>query len=263
MVFSAALEKSDDDEIELQRLPSERRMAEIFEKKERSRTAPMKPGEGIFPFYDSSARPEYDTYRDLLNRWLSEMPDGDQAEMVARFRTGTDLQYQAALSELTIHAAMKRQGYAIELHPACGHPTRKPDFRAKRGDTQDIVVEVTTFTPGVPEVSQSKRDADIYNALDKTKLPAGWRFGFDIVDHGDKPTSLNKIRSDAEKWANEVAGEDPMLVRNPWADHPLPDEFLPLPGFKHVKDAYYSPTEGTALADILELPAVWPPAEQE
>lgn len=415
MVFSAAPQKSDDDEIELQRLPSERRMAEIFEKKERSRTTPMKPGEGNFPFYDSSARPEYDTYRDLLNTWLSEMPDGDQAEMVARFRTGTGLQYQAALSELTIHAAMKRQGYAIELHPACGHPTRKPDFRAKRGDTQDVVVEVTTFTPGVPEVSQSKRDADVYNALDKAKLPAGWRFGLDIVDHGDKPASLNKIRSDAEKWANEVAGDDPMqspskifeyegwsieltlyggfdkekpaeraiassmgnvriidpaqeirqavegkgsrygamiqpylivvadckdelgggdnngeavveamfgtiitqatqdengktivrdvrrtdgywgtpdapkhrgvsgvlllpkphlwdlrekrwqplLVRNPWADHPLPDEFLPLPGFKHVKDASYSPTEGKMLADILELPAVWPPAKQK
>lgn len=149
-------------------------LAELFEKKRRTRTEPMKPREGLFAFYDSSARPGYDAYRALLNNWLSELPKADQAEMIARFRTGTDLQYEAAIAELTVHAAMKRQGYVIEVHPACGHPTRRPDFRAKRGEEDGIVVEVTTFTPGVPEVSQSKRDADVYNALDNAKLPAGW-----------------------------------------------------------------------------------------
>src|SRR5262245_21347026 len=131
-------------------------MAEIFEKKDRTRTAPMKPGEGQFAFYNSSARPEYDTYRALVNGWLSELPEADQGELVARFRTGTDLQYQAALAELTMHAAMKRQGYEMELHPTCGHPTRKPDFLAARDPDKRVIVEVTTFTPAVPDVSQSK-----------------------------------------------------------------------------------------------------------
>jgi hypothetical protein len=51
----------------------------------------------------------------------------------------------------------------------------------------------------------------------------------------------------------------PLLVRHPSADRPLPDDFLPLLGFKHVKDASYAPTEGKLLADILGLPEVWPP----
>jgi hypothetical protein len=55
----------------------------------------------------------------------------------------------------------------------------------------------------------------------------------------------------------------PLLVRNPWAEHRLPDDFLPLPGFNHVGDATYAPTEGTRLADLLGLPAVWPPADPE
>jgi hypothetical protein len=391
-------------------------MAEIFENKARTRIEPKKQGEGDFAFYDSSARPEYGTYRALLNGWLNELPEADRAETITRFRTGTDLQYKAALAELTTHAAMKRQGYGMELHPKCGHATRKPDFLAKKPDQSPVaVVEVTTFTPATPEVSQSKRDADVYNALDKAKLPAGWRLDLDIVDHGDKPAALNKIRGDVEKWAAEVAGDDPkitptktftyegwsieltlyggfkkdvpaehaiasamgnvrmidpaleirqavegkgsrygamdhpylivvsdckdelsggrrngealadamfgtivtrvtkdangktvtedvrqtdgywgtpnapkhrnvsgvlvlpkphlwdlrderwqpLLVRNPWAERPLPDDFLPLPGFKHVKDAQYAATEGKALADILELPTPWPPEESK
>lgn len=387
-------------------------MVEIFANKNRTRTEPKKPGEGEFAFYDSSARSEYDTYRGLVNGWLQQMPEAEHAEMVKRFTTGTDLQYQAALAELTVHAALKRQGYTLDVHPACGHPTRKPDFLANKQDqTRAAIVEVTTFTPATPEVSQSKRDADVYNALDKAKLPAGWRLGLDIVKHGEQPASLNKIRSDVEKWAVLVAGDDPavmpaktfdyegwsidltlyggfkkdvpaeraiasamgnireidpaleirqavegkgnrygamtdpylivvadckeelaggdrngdalveamfgkvvtqasknengklvlrdvrqadgywgtpdapkhrgvsgvlllpkphlwnlrekrwqpVLVRNPWAERPLPDDLLPLPGFKHVKEGQYAATDGTALADILDLPKPWPP----
>jgi hypothetical protein len=39
----------------------------------------------------------------------------------------------------------------------------------------------------------------------------------------------------------------------------LPDDLLPLPGFKHVKEAQYASTDGTAFADILDLPKPWPP----
>jgi hypothetical protein len=73
-------------------------MAEIFSAKERTRTEPKKPGEGEFAFYDSAGEAAYDTYRALVNGWLNETPEAERAELVARFQTGTDLQYQAALA---------------------------------------------------------------------------------------------------------------------------------------------------------------------
>jgi hypothetical protein len=83
----------------------------------------------------------------LVNGWLAEMPEGDRAEAIKRFQKGTDLQYKAALAELTTHAALKRQGYTMDLHPQCGHPTRKPDFLVKKSDGSRVaIVEVTTFT---------------------------------------------------------------------------------------------------------------------
>ena len=74
------------------------------------------------------------------------------------------------------------------------------------------IIEVTTFNPAADEIAQAKRDADVYNALDKAKLPAGWRIGLDIVKHGEKPASLSKICKAVETWAAEVVGDDPLAV---------------------------------------------------
>jgi hypothetical protein len=185
----------------------------LFEAKQRTRTTPKKPGESEFAFYDSRAGPEYDLYRDLVNGWIVELPEADRAEIVARFQKGDSLQYQAALAELTIHAALKRQRYNVQLHPTCSHPTRKPDFEVQNAEAEPVaIVEVTTFNPAADEVAQGKRDAAVYNALDKAKLPAGLRIGLDIVKHGKNAASLSKIRQAVENWASEVAGDDPLAM---------------------------------------------------
>jgi hypothetical protein len=54
---------------------------------------------------------------------------------------------------------------------------------------------------------------------------------------------------------------EPLLLRNPWTDNPLPADFLPLPGYAVDSDGKLSKTDGMSLADILKLPEVWPPAE--
>jgi hypothetical protein len=53
----------------------------------------------------------------------------------------------------------------------------------------------------------------------------------------------------------------PLLLRNPWADHPLPADFLPLPGYSVDAAGKITKTAGTAFANILKLPEVWPPAD--
>jgi hypothetical protein len=49
-----------------------------------------------------------------------------------------------------------------------------------------------TFGPSKDFVGKHKRSADIYNGIDKAKLPAGCRLGLDIVKHGAKTPSLRK-----------------------------------------------------------------------
>jgi hypothetical protein len=174
----------------------------IFDEKERTRTDAKKPGEDEFAFYDSIAGAAYEVYRATLKEWIAEYPDAERAEAIARFRKTGTLGYQAALAELLVHATLKRQGYTVEVHPACGHPSRRPDFLARdAAGNAAAFVEVTSFGPPLELVSRSKRDAAVYNGIDQSKLPAGCRLGIDIIKHGANTPSIRKLRGAIEKWA--------------------------------------------------------------
>jgi hypothetical protein len=182
--------------------PGQDRAIMIFEEKERTRTDPKKPGEDEFAFYDSMSGAAYDVYRATLNEWIAEYPDEERAEAVARFRKTGSLGYQAALAELLVHATLKRQGYSVEVHPACGHPSRRPDFLARDAAGNAITyVEVTSFGPAQDLMSKSKRGATVYNGIEQEKLSAGCRLGLDIIKHGANTPSIRKLKAAVETWA--------------------------------------------------------------
>lgn len=185
----------------------------IFDAKPRSRTAPKSRGESDYAFYDSSARPEFQVYRDLLNTWVAELPEADRSELITRFKKNDSLGYQAALAELVIHGALKRRGYSIELHPLTGHETRRLDYCVR--DTAGAIasyVEVTSFGPAQDEVAEANRDASIYNAIDKVKLPPGFRLGYDVVEYGKTTPKIGKLCSEVEAWAALSAQDDPSVI---------------------------------------------------
>jgi hypothetical protein len=178
----------------------------LFEDKVRTRLEPKRHGEDDYSFYDSSARPEYDVYRGLLNGWMKEMSGPGRKELLPRFRRNESLEYQTALAELTTHAALKGQGYAVDVHPESDQTERKPDFLARDSDGAPVAfVEVTTFGPSKDFIGKHKRAADIYNGIDKAKLQPGCRLGFDLVKHGARTPSLRKLRDSIEKWAKSIA----------------------------------------------------------
>jgi hypothetical protein len=182
----------------------------LFEDKARTRFEPKAPGEDDYSFYDSAARPEYDIYRALLNGWMKEMSEPGQKELLPRFRKNESLEYQTALAELTTHAALKNQGYAVDVHPASDQTDRKPDFLARDAKGESAAyVEVTTFGPSKDFTGKHKRAADIYNGVDKAKLPVGCRLGLDILKHGTKTPSLQKLRDSIEKWAGNIGEINP------------------------------------------------------
>lgn len=152
----------------------------IFDAKPRSRTAPKSRRESDYTFYDSSARPEFQVYRDLLNTWVAELPEADRSELITRFKKNDSLGYQATLAELVIHAALKRRGYSIELHPLTGHATRRLDYCVR--DTAGAIasyVEVTSFGPAAltqrgPQAPQDedrvRPQADTLSARDRHRM---------------------------------------------------------------------------------------------
>jgi hypothetical protein len=177
----------------------------LFEQKERTRLEPKQQGENDFYFYDSAAGADYDQYRNTLNGWVEELPEAARNDMIGRLRADDRFGYQAALAELLIHAALKRQNYQMELHPKTEQNTNQLDFLVRNPDgTTAAYVEVTSFGPAVELFKKQKRGADIYNYLDQTKLPPGVRLGLHFVKRGMKTPSLKKLRKTVEAWAEKA-----------------------------------------------------------
>lgn len=188
---------------------SEAPLPVLFEEKTRDRTSPKKAGEDDFAFYDSSARKPFVAYRELINDWLAEFPQAEQADLIKRLRGGSNVQYQAGLAEIVVHAALRRLGHTVEVHPACPHPTRRPDFLVRDAAGRQLAfVEVTSFGPDLETVGRDNREAAIYNALETVTLPAGWLMGYSVEGHGKSSPNLGKLRAEVEAWGREACGED-------------------------------------------------------
>ena len=183
----------------------------LFEDRERTRMEPKVPGEDDYTFYDSCGRPGYEDYRARLNGWFAEMAETAQKALLPRFRKNESLEYQRALAELTIHAALKRQGYTIEVHPETKDSDRKPDFLVKDAEGQKVAyVEVTTFGPAREVIGKQKRAVDVYKGIDnRAKVPAGCRVGLDILKHGARTPSLKMLRRKIETWVQSAGEIDP------------------------------------------------------
>jgi hypothetical protein len=89
----------------------------LFDCKQRVRTEPLRRGEQLFAFYDATAGAAYRAYRRLLNKWIGELPKEDRVDTLGRMRKGDNLQFRHAFAEVVIHAALRRGGFAVTVHP--------------------------------------------------------------------------------------------------------------------------------------------------
>lgn len=60
-------------------------------------------------------------------------------------------------------------------------------------------------------------------------------------------------------WQLRTKEYAPVVAHNPWGQHPLAADFFPIPSWS-TKDDRWTFTDGQPLADILGLPAEWPPS---
>jgi hypothetical protein len=109
-----------------------------------------------------------------------------------------------------MHAALRRQGYTVEVHPETNDGDNKPDFLAKNAEGWPVAyVEVTTFGPARELIGKQKRAADVWNGIDQTKVPPVCRLGLDIRKHGARTPSLKTLRRKIEAWIRDAGEIDP------------------------------------------------------
>jgi hypothetical protein len=107
-----------------------------------------------------------------------------------------------------------------------------------------VVASVTTFPSG-------ERDAKLKRRLD------GY-FGYPAAPK-NRNVSAVVLLPRPHLWDLRNERWQPLLLRNPWSEHPHPEAVLPLPSYRLTKQYEFEELGGTMLADILGLPEAWPP----
>jgi hypothetical protein len=180
----------------------------LFEDGSRTRQEPLQRGERLFDFYDQSGRDGYEELRSILNRWISEVDEDHQAEFISRMRYGGNTAFRATLCELLTHSFLVKLGYKVLVHPDVPGSKKHPDF-AVTDAKGDVIcyVEVTTINRADEAEGDSNREAVIYNAINKAKLPAGCLLGYNLIQAGSDSPSLQPLVNSIERWAKANSGK--------------------------------------------------------
>jgi hypothetical protein len=189
----------------------------LFSDHIRTNTAPKSNRESDFSFLDRSARPEMARIRAFLKLLLTEYPLSDIDEMIARLRSGDDVQFRSASFELLIHGYLTRLGYTLRPHPELnnGSPSR-PDFHVTSTGGVEFYLEAVL-------ASESNKlscagQAIIGTTLDVlTALPHA-NFWIGVSSNGEPTTqpSGKKLRAEVTKWLDAL---DPDEVINLIENH--------------------------------------------
>jgi hypothetical protein len=184
-------------------------MATLFPDVARSRNEPKRQGEKLFDFYNQCIRPGYDEFRSFVNGWIAQLPAPDQAEILSSMSRGGDQQFQAGLIELLVHAFLHGSNQKVLVHPTIEGSTKHPDFAVIDCDDRVLAyVEVTTINPADVVDAEANREAPIYNAIDRLKLPLGCVFGYDVIRTGTSSPPLAPLTRDIEAWVKESNAEN-------------------------------------------------------
>jgi hypothetical protein len=179
----------------------------LFPEFVRTRKKHLKRGELLFDFYNQCARSGYDEFRGFLNTWISQFPKADRIELISRMSRGGDSAFQAGLTELVVHAAIKKLRCDVVVHPTIEGTNKRPDFGIVDGDKIICYVEVTTVNVAADVVGGKNRETPLYNAIDKTELPAGCVLGYELIHAGGSSPRLRPLLKSIEEWAKKTVEE--------------------------------------------------------
>lgn len=158
-------------------------MTTVFDCTARTDTSHKKRSEGIFTYWNRSARPGSDISRGLIEDWFSHVPAAEQHNFRSRFRRGSDAELGSAFQELCLHELLLRQQCTPSFHPAVNGTGNRPDYRVFEPDGAEFILEATSSIVRTTGPKINPRRNRIWDRLQDLKLD-GFSIGINDLTEG-------------------------------------------------------------------------------
>lgn len=173
-------------------------MERVFDAVERTDANPAKHSEGGFTFLNRVAGQFWDRTRDTLEQWVSNLPNGERADLVARLRSNDDGQAMAAYWELYLHEALLGQGFTLTLHVRLPDARARPDFLVERADISFLLEATRVGSPEAEAAASHRRDT-VYDLLEQLDSPDFFLW-LRVESEGRASPSARRMRDAVSRW---------------------------------------------------------------
>jgi hypothetical protein len=208
----------------------------VFDEGPREDGRPPQPKESAYGYLNRSARPEADQARGLIDDWLARYPADRAGQLVLRLQSPLGQQHEAAFFELLLHQMLLSLGHRVAaIEPKLPHTWKSPDFLVESGAGESFYLEGVS-AGGADLRDVLKRKVNRYGALGLPYVVAVNKAGSedlspllmgngDSLWHGPRGPQRQRLsavlaleHADPWRFAECRVG----LIRNPWAEIPLP-----------------------------------------
>jgi hypothetical protein len=176
----------------------------LFQSPPTTHTGPARYCESHYDYLCRTERPAFALVRELIERWLTEVPCRHRRPLISRLRSSEDHQFDAAFFELYVHALLRRLGCSVKFHPRAGGKGGRPDFLVKAPEGEGVLVEATN----VEEYSDAGRAARarleaVYDLLNEMEVPD---YFFHVTHYGlpESPVPGRKLRHEIRQFLKAV-----------------------------------------------------------
>ena len=207
-----------------------------FDDSMREDSRPPRPKEGAYAYLNRSALPEADQARREIDGWLARYPAEHAGQLLLRLQSPLGQQHEAAFFELLLHQVLLSLGHRIAaIEPKLLHTWKSPDFLVESPAGERFFLEGVS-AGGADLRDVLKRKANRYGALGLPYVVAVNKAGGEDLApmllegdaslwHGPRGPQRRRLSAvlaldHADPW--RFAGCRVGLIRNPWAEFPLP-----------------------------------------
>lgn len=150
------------------------------------------------------------TLRLQMERWLKNIPNEHQSDIISRIRSRDDKYSYPAFYELMWHQFLLEEGWKAEIHPTIGADPHHPDFKVTTSPGDIFYLEISTVFAQMDRRIQDQRFDNICEAIDQIQH----KFMVSLSLKSNIPTECN-LKLENKKISkfliNELNNLDPNL----------------------------------------------------